>query len=103
MNQNLPPNQQEPNNPYMQGSGQASEPGVSSYGYQQQSSATPDLDANAPSLKANELQRLNRKAMVFLAGIIALLLVMAIWLVMVPEGQNKAASIPNRAAVISCN
>ncbi|MEO8001706.1 MAG: TrbI/VirB10 family protein [Arenimonas sp.] len=85
MNQNLPPNQQEPNNPYMQGGVQHSEPGVSSYGYQQ-ASTQPDLDANAPSLKANELQRLNRKALVFLAGIIALLLLMAVWLV------NRATS-----------
>jgi len=85
MSQNLPPSQQDPNNPYMHGSGQHTETVTSSYGYQQ-TSTQPDLDANAPTLKANELQRLNRKAMVFLAGIIALLLVMAVWLV------NRATS-----------
>lgn len=100
MNQNIPPNQQDQNNPYMQGAGHAHEPGVSSYGYQQQSSVAPDLDANAPSLKANELQRLNRKAMVFLAGIIALLLVMAIWLVNRATSSDDAAAKPREETVV---
>ena len=73
MSQNIPPNQtgqNEQSNPYAQNQV------PSSYEYQQ-ASAAPDLDANAPSLKSNELQRLNRKALVFLAGIVLLLLVMA--------------------------
>src|SRR3546814_7886012 len=37
-------------------------------GHQEQD--TPDLDANAPFLRSNEEQRLNRKALGFLAGII---------------------------------
>lgn len=49
--------------------------------YANQQATPPDLDANAPLLKSNELQRLNRKALLFLAGIIALLIIMAIWLV----------------------
>ncbi len=87
MNQNNPPNQtgqndpSNPNNPYAQDQGQA----PSSYGYQQTSTAA-DLDANAPTLKASELQRLNRKALVFLAGIVALMLLMAIWML------NRATS-----------
>ena len=40
----------------------------------QQAAPPPDLDAKAPSLKSSEVQRLNRKALVFLAGIIALML-----------------------------
>jgi type IV secretion system protein VirB10 len=78
MSQNIPPNetsQNDQSNPYGQNQGQA----ASSYGYQQ-SAPVPNLDANAPNLQSNELQRLNRKAMFFLAGIIALLLVMAVWL-----------------------
>jgi type IV secretion system protein VirB10 len=39
-----------------------------------------DLDANAPTLRSNDQQRLNRKALMFLSGIIALLVVMAIWM-----------------------
>ncbi len=73
MSQNIPPNQpgygQDPNPQ------EYAQPGVSPYGYQQQSAA-PDLDANAPTLKSDELQKLNRKALFFLAGIVALILVM---------------------------
>ncbi|MCC5099387.1 TrbI/VirB10 family protein [Xanthomonas campestris] len=37
---------------------------------------TPNLDAAAPTLRSAEDQRLNRKALVFLAGIVALLILM---------------------------
>src|SRR3546814_1686605 len=40
---------------------------------------TPDLDANAPFLRSDEEQRLNRKALGFLAGIVVLLVVAAIF------------------------
>lgn len=55
----------EHNNPYYRGRG--AEP-------------DPDLDADAPVLKSSDVQRLNRKALLFLAGIIALLAVMTFWL-----------------------
>ena len=51
------------------------------YFAQHQASETPDLDANTPLLRSNDVQRLNRKALVFLAGIVALLIVSAIWMV----------------------
>lgn len=41
----------------------------------------PDLDADAPVLRSSDVQRLNRKALVFLAGIVALLGMMTLWLV----------------------
>ena len=101
MTHNVPPNQpsqNDLNNPYIKDTNP--EPRVSSYGYQQTATA-PDLDANAPSLKANELQRLNRKAMVFLAGIIALLLVMAIWLVnRATTSSDEVAKKPREETVI---
>ncbi|MFC5577772.1 TrbI/VirB10 family protein [Lysobacter niabensis] len=50
------------------------------YTQQQASDGVPDLDASAPLLRSNEAQRLNRKAMVFLAGIVALLVIAAIWM-----------------------
>ncbi len=50
------------------------------YADQQQRHAAPDLDANAPLLRSNDLQRLNRKALLFLAGIVTLLLVAAVWM-----------------------
>ena len=98
MNQNIPPNQtgqNEPNNPYAQDQGQV----PSSYGYQQTSTAS-DLDANAPTLKSNELQRLNRKALFFLAGIVALLLVMAVWLMARATSGDDDAVIKQREEAV---
>jgi type IV secretion system protein VirB10 len=85
MTQNIPPNQgeQDPNNPYAsqdaqdQYAGNQQSQGNSPYSYQQ---TQPNLDANAPALTSNELQRINRKAMFFLAGIILLLLAVAAWM-----------------------
>jgi type IV secretion system protein VirB10 len=84
MTQNIPPNQgpQDPNNPYESQDAQDQyvgnqNQGNNPYAYQQ---AQPNLDANAPTLTSNELQRINRKAMFFLAGIILLLLAAAAWM-----------------------
>lgn len=52
--------------------------GANPYYANQQHAVAPDLDANAPLLKSNDMQRLNRKALVFLAGIIGLLALMAV-------------------------
>jgi type IV secretion system protein VirB10 len=74
-----------------------------------------ELDANAPSLKAHELQRMNRKALVFLAGILVLLVAMIAWLldgatstervsrpreetVVIPELPRGPAASPNTLA-----
>jgi type IV secretion system protein VirB10 len=40
----------------------------------------PDLDANAPYLRSADVQRLNRKALLFLGGIVLLLLLSAFWI-----------------------
>src|SRR5690606_10075018 len=40
----------------------------------------PDLDANAPYLRSTDVQRLNRKALIFLAGIIVLMLLVVFWI-----------------------
>lgn len=56
-------------------------------------SATPNLDAHAPELKSSEMQRMNRRALGFLAGIVLLLGLAAIWLignVMRPDKPQKA-------------
>lgn len=42
--------------------------------------ARPDLDADAPYLQPSEVQRLNRKALLFLAGIVILLVCGAVWI-----------------------
>lgn len=51
------------------------------YANQHAQANAPDLDASAPLLRSSDVQRLNRKALVFLAGIVALLIVAAIWMV----------------------
>ncbi|WP_431123585.1 TrbI/VirB10 family protein [Variovorax paradoxus] len=43
--------------------------------------AAPNLDAHAPELKSSEMQRMNRRALGFLAGIVLLLGLAAIWLI----------------------
>lgn len=48
------------------------------YYARQQAAPPPDLDAAAPTLKSSEIQRLNRKALVFLAGIVGALVVAVI-------------------------
>lgn len=52
----------------------------------------PDLDANAPYLRSADVQRLNRKALLFLGGIILLLLLSAFWIfnsvVSDPDGET---------------
>lgn len=55
-------------------------PDANLYADQQQRHDAPDLDANAPLLRSSDLQRLNRKALLFLAGIVTLLLVAAVWM-----------------------
>jgi type IV secretion system protein VirB10 len=45
-----------------------------------QSSAEPDLDANAPVLKASDVRRMNRRALGFLAALVVLIGVAAVWM-----------------------
>ena len=60
------------------------------YFAQHQAAQTPDLDANTPLLRSSDVQRLNRKALVFLAGIVALLIAAAIWMVnSATEGDDE--------------
>lgn len=47
---------------------------------ERQAAGRPDLDAGAPHLQASEQQRLNRKALLFLGGIVLLLLCVAFWI-----------------------
>ena len=50
---------------------------------------SPDLDAGSPELSATEAQRLNRKAMLFLAGILGLLFVLGYFVLW--GGKNEDA------------
>lgn len=49
--------------------------------FSRQPASAPDLDAGAPELRTMEMQRLNRKALLFLGGIVVVLVLMAAWLV----------------------
>ncbi len=75
MNQNLPPNPpgQSGDYPYDDNQGQGNNP---YYAAQQPPSQQPDLDAGAPQLKSSDSQRMNRKALMFIAGILAMLVLM---------------------------
>ena len=87
MNQNLPPNPpgQSGDYPYDDNQGQGSNP---YYAAQQQPSQQADLDAGAPQLKSSDSQRMNRKALMFLAGIVALLVLMT-FIVIKNASSNK--------------
>lgn len=84
MNQSTPPA-----NPYAQPAGDHGD--ANPYLNQRESSSQPDLDAAAPTLRTEEQQRLNRKALGFLAGIIGLLLLMAWWVFGSAGEEPKAA------------
>jgi type IV secretion system protein VirB10 len=112
VNQNLPPNQTgRPHDD--EGSDSQRDPqrdsyrdpvqddrGENPYYANQRSAPPPDLDANAPTLKSNELQRLNRKALVFLAGIVALLIVAAFWMFKSASSGKDETTKPREEAVV---
>ena len=60
------------------------------YSAQQRQGAVPDLDANAPMLRSNDLARMNRRAMMFLVVIVAMLAVLGFWLIQSGSNRNTA-------------
>lgn len=62
--------------------------------------AAADLEAGAPVLKSTESQRLNRRALLFLAGIVALLLAMATWMVRSATAEGSDQPRPREEAVV---
>ncbi len=62
------------------------------------SDGDPDLDRDAPFLKSEDVQRLNRKALVFLGGIVLLLLLIALWIFSGGLSRNEERVVrPERA------
>ncbi|WP_323153377.1 TrbI/VirB10 family protein [Stenotrophomonas maltophilia] len=57
-----------------------------------QAEPAPDLDAAAPQLRSAEEQRLNRKALLFLGGIVVLLVAMGLLLFRKGQDDKEAAS-----------
>jgi type IV secretion system protein VirB10 len=87
VNQNLPPNPPGQSGEYASDN-QGSNP---YYSAQQSSQGQPDLDAGAPQLKSVDSQRVNRRALMFLAGIVGLLVLMTIIVIKNASSDKEAA------------
>ncbi|OAX56961.1 TrbI/VirB10 family protein [Xanthomonas graminis] len=102
MNSNIPPSDE--NNGHEQGqprSPQAGDTGKENpYFARQRQAADPDLDANEPVLRSSDVQKLNRKALFFLAGI-ALLLILAIFWLVSGSGPSEPPPKPKQEAVVA--
>ena len=94
--QNTPGNDPNPS-PYGQGPA-AQEPPTNPYYGHAQAEATPDLDASAPQLRSAEEQRLNRKALLFLGGILVLLLAMGFLLLRKGKEDAEEVKAPPQVA-----
>lgn len=59
--------------------------------YMQQGSVErqPDLDEGAPALTVNEVRQLNRKALFFLTGIVAMIVMMGFWFINSLSNRDK--------------
>ncbi|MDR6673593.1 TrbI/VirB10 family protein [Xanthomonas sp. 1678] len=103
MNSNIPPSDE--NNGHNDGqsprSPQNGDVGKENpYFARQQQTADPDLDANEPVLRSSELQKLNRKALLFL-GAIALLLIVAIFWLVGGSDTKEPPPKPRQEAVVA--
>ena len=67
-------------------------------GYDQR--AVPDLDASVPVLRARDLPRLNRKALAFLGGLVALLMMAAAWMFRSAAARDGDAHAPRKETVV---
>jgi type IV secretion system protein VirB10 len=95
VNQNLPPN------PPGQSGNYSDNQGSNPYYSAQQSQDQPDLDAGAPQLKSVDSQRVNRKALLFLAGIVALLVLMTIVVIKnASSDKEEAVEKPREEKVV---
>lgn len=96
MTQQTPPNASDDNDQNVYGSDPsfAQKPGMERNPYYQgaQPAAEPNLDAGSPALTSVEAQRLNRKALLFLGGIVLLLLALAFFVLR--EDDEEPAPAP---------
>jgi type IV secretion system protein VirB10 len=100
---NIPGN--EPNNGhddqrYNAGNGPDEIPNNPYYGRSQAEQA-PNLDAGAPQLRSSEEQRLNRKALLFLGGILVLIIAMGFLLLRKSSSDSDAPTKLNETARVS--
>ncbi|WP_045727755.1 TrbI/VirB10 family protein [Xanthomonas sp. GPE 39] len=102
MNSNMPPSDE--NNDHDQGQPRSPQSGDANrenpYFARHRQTTDLDLDANEPVLRSSDLKKLNRKALVFLAGV-ALLLVMAIFWVIGGGRDAAPPPKPRQEAVVA--
>lgn len=96
MNQNLPPNSPGQPGDYPADDRQAGNPYYSA----QQPEQAPDLDAGAPQLKSPEAQRLDRKALMFLGGIVAVLIVLTLLIFKGATSKEEETKKPREEKVV---
>ncbi|MEN5289158.1 TrbI/VirB10 family protein [Stenotrophomonas lactitubi] len=84
--------------PYGSVSGAAPEASSNPYFGNTQAGPAPDLDAGAPQLRSSEEQRLNRKALLFLGGIVVLLVAMGFLLFRKGQEDKDAPADVNKTA-----
>jgi type IV secretion system protein VirB10 len=77
----------------------AGNPYAAQYQNAQGQNAHPNLDAAAPELSNNELRRLNRRALGFLAGIVLLIVVAILWIFSSLLNRNAGPKKPNDEVV----
>ena len=69
------------------------------YSQQRAQAPQPDLDAGAPQLAANDMRRMNRRALGFLGGIVALLLLAAFFFLHGGAAKQEVAEKPREEEV----
>jgi type IV secretion system protein VirB10 len=109
-----------PNNPYQPDEGnenehipphrddRAADPLANNpYSNQQRTVEAPDLDAGAPQLRSTEMTRMNRRAMMFLAGIVVLVAFLAVWVLKAahhddnkPKAREETLTVPQAPAPV---
>ena len=76
------------------------------YSNQQRTVEAPDLDAGAPQLRTAEMSRMNRRAMIFLAAIVALVAFLAVWVIKgshhddKPKAREETLTVPQAPAPV---
>jgi type IV secretion system protein VirB10 len=85
-------------NPYLSGDARPTVP--SSYGDAPAEAGEPALEDTTPILRQSEAQRVNRKALLFLGGIIGLLVLMAMWMFARATGKDADKAIRGPTEVV---
>jgi type IV secretion system protein VirB10 len=75
--------------------------GGNPYANQNRRAAEPDLDATAPQLRATELRRMNRRALLLLGAVVLLLLFVAYWMVTSAGSRKEAPKLRDEKVTVA--